>query len=80
MLRVKSNTAAFNHDENRLTKRTVISAMAQVYDPNGLVTPVIVGNKILQQDLWRSGKGWDERIPAELLPQWHDFVAPPCGY
>lgn len=59
--------------DGALTKRIVISAMSRVYDPNGLVAPVIVGSKILQQDLWRSGKGWDEKIPANLLPQWREF-------
>lgn len=35
----------------QLTKRRVISATAQIFDPTGLVLPVIVVGKILQQDI-----------------------------
>lgn len=34
-----------------LTKRTVISAIAKVYDPSGIVLPVIVTGKILQKNI-----------------------------
>lgn len=73
MLCAKIHPSVGEHSEKTLTKRIAISAMARVYDPNGLVAPVIVGNKILQQDLWRSGIGWDERVPDSVLPQWREF-------
>lgn len=73
MLRVKIDPSIGNRSEETLTKRNAISAMAQVYDPSGLVAPIIVGSKILQQDLWRSGIGWDDPVPIQLLPQWHIF-------
>lgn len=47
--------------------------MARIYDPNGLVAPAIVGNKIFRQDLWRAGIQWDEKIPCSLYSQWHEF-------
>lgn len=59
--------------DDELTKRNVISATSQIFDPTGLVLPVIVVGKILQQDLWRSGIGWDAPLPAHLVAKWHEY-------
>lgn len=72
MLRVKLNNE-FVIADHQLTKRKVISATAQIFDPTGLVLPVIVVGKILQQDIWRSGIGWDEQLPAQLIDKWHQY-------
>lgn len=57
-----------------LTKRVVISAISKVYDPSGLVLPVIVTGKILQQNIWRvNNLGWDDELPRELKAQWTAF-------
>ena len=48
------------------TKRNFMSALATVYDPLGLLGPLVVGSKIFLQDLWVRGLTWDEVIPAEL--------------
>lgn len=36
----------------RPTKRTILSAIAQLYDPLGIISPVVVAAKILMQNLW----------------------------
>lgn len=59
--------------DHALTKRRVISATAQIYDPSGLFLPVIMTGKILQQDIWRSGIGWDVLLPPPLIAQWHSY-------
>lgn len=59
--------------DNRITKRKAISATAQIFDPSGLVLPVIVTGKILQQDIWRSGIGWDDILPPHLIVKWHEY-------
>lgn len=38
-----------------LTKRTVLSIIAQIFDPNGFVGPLVVIAKIFIQSLWKSG-------------------------
>lgn len=72
MLRIKLNNE-FNITDHQLTKRKAISATAQIFDPTGLVLPVIVIGKILQQDIWRSGIGWDEPLPIQLIEKWHHY-------
>lgn len=59
--------------DQQMTKRKLISATSQIFDPIGLVLPVIVTGKILQQDTWRSGIAWDERLPAELQEKWIQY-------
>lgn len=65
-LRIKL-TREVSIPDQQLTERKVISATAQIFDPTGLVLPVIVVGKILQQDIWRSGVGWDDPLPTQLI-------------
>jgi len=54
-------------------KRTVLSSIAQIFDPLGL--PVVVTAKILIQELWKLQLDWDESLPADILAKWLGFVA-----
>ncbi|XP_041785827.1 uncharacterized protein LOC121601082 [Anopheles merus] len=45
----ESNTEA---DEATSTKRSILSSIAKMYDPLGLIAPVIVRAKMLMQELW----------------------------
>lgn len=53
------------------TKRGILSEIARLYDPNGLVGPVIVSGKLLMQDVWRAKElDWDTAIPANMRDRW----------
>ncbi|XP_044166147.1 uncharacterized protein LOC122950109 [Acropora millepora] len=45
---------------NTLTKREVLSLLSKIYDPSGLVSPVVTPLKIIVQDLLKEKVGWDE--------------------
>ena len=49
----------------KVTKRTILSIIAKLFDPLGLVSPIIVGLKIPFQKLCTLKVGWDEEIPTE---------------
>ncbi|XP_058456735.1 uncharacterized protein LOC131434107 [Malaya genurostris] len=49
-----------------VTKRSVLSVIAQLYDPLGLVAPVIVRAKILLQHLWLLALDWDDEPTGQL--------------
>lgn len=53
-----------------ISKRQVLSDVAKLYDPLGWIAPVVVNAKIFIQTLWKSGLGWDDWLPADLLNQW----------
>lgn len=52
------------------TKRSILSTVASLYDPNGWVTPVIFRAKLLLQKLWLLKLGWDDSIPDEIHMEW----------
>lgn len=58
----------------RITMRTIASDIARIYDPLGLVNPVIAHAKIIQQELWRLKLDWDESVPEDIQTRWNDFI------
>lgn len=56
-----------------LTKRQVLSEIAQLFDPLGLLAPVIIVAKTLMQQLWLTGSGWDDKLPMEVNEKWQTF-------
>lgn len=57
----------------RNTKRTILSGVAQLFDPLGLLAPIIVKGKLIIQKLWQLNISWDESIPENLNSEWIDF-------
>ena len=54
-----------------MTKREAVSAIAKIYDPLGILGPVVVCAKIFLQKLWKIEKlDWDDPIPDELQKEW----------
>ncbi|XP_053698661.1 uncharacterized protein LOC128745608 [Sabethes cyaneus] len=53
-----------------ITKRIVLSDIARLFDPLGLVGPVVVQAKLFMQELWREGKAWDEELSDSAQRQW----------
>nr|XP_031836774.1 uncharacterized protein LOC116428801 [Nomia melanderi] len=61
-------------DKPRPTKRTILSQIAQLFDPLGLLRPVIVRAKIIMQLLWKADLGWDESVPQSIFTLWVEFM------
>ncbi|XP_011884070.1 PREDICTED: uncharacterized protein LOC105571210 [Vollenhovia emeryi] len=58
----------------RLTKRAILSEIAKIFDPLGLLAPVVMCAKKLMQDVWRCGVHWDESVPQSLYTEWSEFA------
>lgn len=52
------------------TKRTVLSEISSLYDPLGLLAPIIMGAKAFMQQLWLGRFTWDEPLANELIQEW----------
>lgn len=52
------------------TKRVILSEIASIFDPEGWLTPLLVECKLLMQEIWRAGTGWDEKVPDNIEKQW----------
>ncbi|XP_043865270.1 uncharacterized protein LOC122757385 [Drosophila mojavensis] len=58
-----------------ITKRTILSVASSLFDPLGLVAPIIVTAKIILQELWIVKLQWDESVPQNLYLAWKSFAA-----
>lgn len=56
-----------------ISKRTIFSQIARIYDPLGLISPVVMVGKLLMQTLWQYKLDWDQSIPLQLHTQWLEF-------
>lgn len=57
----------------KITKRTITSEAAQLFDPLGLISPVIIKAKIIIQELWLQRVDWDDELSPELVHRWKTF-------
>ncbi|XP_011876960.1 PREDICTED: uncharacterized protein LOC105567040, partial [Vollenhovia emeryi] len=57
------------------TKRGILSRLAQVFDPLGLIAPLLVRGKLIMRRLWELDLGWDQVIPEELKTAWETYCA-----
>ncbi|XP_058810564.1 uncharacterized protein LOC131675563 [Phymastichus coffea] len=57
-----------------LTKRQLLSKISKIFDPLGLLGPVVLFAKTLIQDCWKAKVGWDESLPQDIHTKWKSFV------
>lgn len=58
-----------------ITKRDVLSKISQVFDPLGVISPVLITGKIIMHRLWVDGLDWDEPLNQEQLDIWDEYYA-----
>ena len=51
------------------TKRLLLSTTARLFDPIGFLNPYSISLKILFQEAWRCGFGWDDILPNNFQEQ-----------
>jgi hypothetical protein len=56
-----------------ITKRIVLSVVASVYDPLGLLGAVVVKCKIFLQRLWLLQFSWDDPLRSEISSEWKEL-------
>ena len=56
--------------EDSMTKRSLISLYARLFDPMGLIAPFLIKPKVLFQELWSRGKQWDEKLDDDIAKEW----------
>lgn len=53
-----------------INKRKILSHIAQVFDPLGLLSPATVKAKIFMQHLWKLKVSWDEPVDNDTRIEW----------
>ncbi|GFS54632.1 uncharacterized protein TNCV_2749251 [Trichonephila clavipes] len=56
------------------TKRCVLSTIARLFDPLGLLGPVVARAKIFMQSLWSLKIDWINELPSERAKEWHRIL------
>ncbi|XP_055609919.1 uncharacterized protein LOC129756897 [Uranotaenia lowii] len=56
------------------TKREILRCVMSLFDPLGLLSPYLIFGKILMQEIWRKGVGWDEKIDDESFELWSKWT------
>ncbi|CAH8492880.1 unnamed protein product [Dicrocoelium dendriticum] len=62
-----------------LTRRAILSFVASVYDPLGLISPVLLPAKLLLQGFVKRKLDWDEPLPAEDQQAWGKWLSKANG-
>ena len=57
-----------------VTKRNILKVMACLYDPIGLVSPILVSMKYLFQKLCLEKVGWDDPLSPEVVREWNGWI------
>ena len=52
------------------SKRGILSKVARIYDPLGLASPILLGDKLLYRDVCDAKLNWDAELPRELMQSW----------
>jgi len=60
--------------ESVITKRSILSTIAKLFDPLGFLSPVIIVGKLLIQELWSIKLGWDDSLPDHVTNKWIAFI------
>lgn len=58
---------------HRITKRLIFSQTAKLFDPLGLLGPIIVVAKILIQKLWKVQLSWNQEVPLPFQKEWVEY-------
>jgi hypothetical protein len=66
--------------EGPSTKRQLLQAIWRFYDPMGLLSPVLITGKLIFQDSWCRGVGWDELLPDDLGTRWSNWLKLLSGF
>ncbi|KAL0178992.1 hypothetical protein M9458_024434, partial [Cirrhinus mrigala] len=53
-----------------LTRRGILSTVSSIYDPLGMLSPVVLTAKKILRDLCRREIGWDDTVPESTSKEW----------
>ena len=58
------------YDDNQVTRRKMLSFVSSIFDPLGLLSPVLITGKLLFQEATRLRLPWDQEVPENIKIKW----------
>lgn len=65
--------AAQPSSTSTISKRSISSEIAKLFDPLGLISPVLIRAKIILQELWLLKIDWDDPLSPDMQQRWATF-------
>ena len=56
------------------SKQYMLSFLSSIFDPLGLLAPIIITGKILLQTAVRCYRSWDEHVSPDIQQQWNTWI------
>lgn len=56
-----------------ITKREVLRFYSKIFDPLGVVSPLLFPLKLLLRQLWEDGYNWDVGLPTKYVETFHNI-------
>ncbi|XP_011865955.1 PREDICTED: uncharacterized protein LOC105560979 [Vollenhovia emeryi] len=56
------------------TKREVLSAISRLFDPLGLISPILIRAKLIMQGTWAANLKWDDLLTDKLHRAWIEYT------
>jgi hypothetical protein len=56
------------------TKREVLHITMSLSDPRRFLSPVTIASRILMQEIWKPGLGWDDQLSKTLYEKWQKWL------
>ena len=69
------STKKLENIEETKKKKKVLAALASIFDPLGMITPVNLKMKLFLQELWGKEEEWDERLSSKKVTTWKGIMA-----
>ena len=57
-------------EDKPITKRTILKTIASIFDPLGLISPIVTPMKVFLQQLLELKLGWDNEVSDQLQRDW----------
>ncbi|XP_074032030.1 uncharacterized protein [Leptinotarsa decemlineata] len=67
-------TSVITFSEGKLTKRIILSTISKLFDPLGLLSPIVIRSKVMLQKLWQCNLGWNDSLPSNFQESWLEFI------
>ena len=68
-------TKRFANMDLATTKRQVLTTVASLFDPLGLLFPTTIKMKMFLQELWIRGQQWDDEMDDDLKKIWKNIIS-----
>ena len=61
--------------DGHVTRRRMLSDISSMYDPLGLISPVVIRGKMIFQEATRLRLAWDDPVPPGLAEKWSSWLS-----